>query len=563
MDPSGLGPQHAGLNIHCICNMITTRSGSFSIKESVIAVALSLVAALCVSPYSGYLPDGQITFKWIGAGIAFCATVIIEILFSCTGTGNRTGLGGDIVDIRTIAIPFLVAFLIVTIHSLLQVTRAVPVNSHNGYLVMAGFDNPAGAASAMAVSFPFVLALADRLKDRRIRYAVMCGAFCVIIMILAVARSRVGILASGVVMVLWVIHTNNNVRAGRIVASILAVLVIAAVVYMSFHKRGSNSGRALILGVCWDMFKDAPLFGHGLHGFRSQYMLYQADYLERSTSLVLPMLADNTTHPLNEYALLAVNSGLAGIVVLLSGVILTIMHYLKNPGKESLVGMMVLAGIGVLSLFSYPFRYPSTILGLLSALMLVYKDVLLRLTRTTIIVLRSITTTVSVLGLFLIITWTGYQIQWGKLSEFSNNGKDTNAVIEGYNSLYPKLKYDPYFLFNYSYILSETGDYRKAGNMATESFDLMANYDTALLIADNAKECGNIDTAEKYYWLASRMCPVRFIPLYALFCLFEDTGRQADMKMVGERILSKCIKVHSTEVRQIISDVQMKLLINT
>ncbi len=250
-------------------------SGLQITKGSVITVALSLVAALCVSPYSGYLPDGQITFKWIGAGIVFFTTGIIEILFSCTGTSKRTGIGSDAVIIRTIAIPFLAAFLIVTIHSLLQVTGAVPVNSHNGFRVLAGFDNPAGAASAMAVSFPFVLALADRLKDSRIRYAVMCGAFCVIIMILAIARSRVGILAAGVVMVLWAIHANNNVRAGRIVAAILAVLVIAAVVYMSFHKRGSNSGRAL-------------------------------------------------------------------------------------------------------SLFSYPFRYPLTVLGLLCALVLVYKDVLLR-----------------------------------------------------------------------------------------------------------------------------------------------------------------------------------------
>ncbi len=534
-------------------------SGLQITKGSVITVALSLVAALCVSPYSGYLPDGQITFKWIGAGIAFCATVIIEILFSCIGTSKRTGIGSDVVLIRTIAIPFLAAFLIVTIHSLLQVTGVVPVNSHNGYLVLAGFDNPAGAASAMVVSFPFVLALADRLKDRRIRYAFMCGAFCVIIMILAIARSRVGILAAGVVMVLWAIHANNNVRAGRIVAAILAVLVIAAVVYMSFHKRGSNSGRALILGVCWDMFKDAPLFGHGLHGFRSQYMLYQADYLERCTSRVLPMLADNTTHPLNEYALVAVNFGLAGIAVLLSGIAITIIHYFRNRGDESFVGMMVLAGISVLSLFSYPFRYPLTVLGLLCALVLVYKNVLLRLSRTTIIVLRSITATLSVLGLFLIITWTGYQIKWGRLSESSDNGNDTNAVIEGYSSLYPKLRYDPYFLYNYAYVLSEYGDCKKAGQMAAESFDLMPNYDTVLLIADNAKECGDADMAVEYYWLASRMCPVRFVPLYGLFRLYEELNQLDKMEKVGIVIISKPMKVSSFKVREIKSYVRSKL----
>jgi len=535
-------------------------SGLQITKGSVITVALSLVAALCVSPYSGYLPDGQITFKWIGAGIVFFTTGIIEILFSCTGTSKRTCLDSDIIDIRTIAIPFLVAFLIVTIHSLLQVTETVPINPPDGFRVLAGFDNPAGAASAMAVSFPFVLTLADRLKDRRIRYAVMCGAFCFIIMILAVARSRVGILAVGVVMVLWAIHANNNVRAGRIVASILAVLVIAAVVYMSFHKRGSNSGRALILGVCWDMFKDAPLFGHGLHGFRSQYMLYQADYLERCTSRVLPMLADNTTHPLNEYALVAVNFGLAGIAVLLSGIAITIIHYFRNWGDESFVGMMVLAGISVLSLFSYPFRYPLTVLGLLCALVLVYKDVLLRLSRTTIIVLRSITATLSVLGLFLIITWTGYQIKWGRISVVSDNGNDTNAVIEGYSSLYPKLRYDPYFLYNYAYVLSEYGDCKKAGHMAAESFDLMPNYDTVLLIADNAKECGDADMAEEYYRLASRMCPVRFVPLYGLFRLYKDLDRKEKMREIGKDILSKPVKVSSIEIRTIRNVVQQTLI---
>lgn len=535
-------------------------SGLQITKGSVITVALSLVAALCVSPYSGYLPDGQITFKWIAAGIAFCATVIIEILFSCTGTSKRTGIGSDVFIIRTIAIPFLAAFLIVTIHSLLQVTGAVLVNSHNGFRVLAGFDNPAGAASAMAVSFPFVLALADRLKDRRIRYAVMCGAFCVIIMILAVARSRVGILTVGVVMVLWAIHANNNVRDGRIVAAILAVLVIAAVVYMSFHKRGSNSGRALILGVCWDMYKDAPLFGHGIHGFRSQYMLYQANFLDQCSSQVLPMLADNTTHPLNEYALVAINFGLAGIAVLLSGIAITIIHYFRNRGDESFVGMMVLAGISVLSLFSYPFRYPLTVLGLLCALVLVYKDVLLRLSRTTIIVLRSITATLSVLGLFLIITWTGYQIKWGRLSESSDNGNDTNAVIEGYSSLYPKLRYDPYFLYNYAYVLSEYGDCKEAGHMAAESFDLMPNYDTVLLIADNAKEYGDADMAEEYYRLASRMCPVRFVPLYGLFCLYKDLNRADDMLEIGQTILSKPVKINSYEIRTIRSYVKQTLM---
>lgn len=107
--------------------MITAQSGLHIVKGSVMKVALSLVAVLSVIPYSGHLPDGQIMLKWFCAGIAFCTTVIIQILFACTCTSKDSDT--DVVGIRSFVIPFLIAFLMVGIHSLLQVTGVVPVNS--------------------------------------------------------------------------------------------------------------------------------------------------------------------------------------------------------------------------------------------------------------------------------------------------------------------------------------------------------------------------------------------------------------------------------------------------
>ena len=456
--------------------------------------------------------------------------------------------------------PFLIAGLMVIVHSILQLTGIVSIQSENGFLVLAGFDNPAGVAASLTVSLPFTLALVDKVKDRVIKNVVLFGICVVVMIILTIARSRVGVLASGTVLLLYFLHTLKDIKTRKIIAVLLSLLVLSAIVFMSFSKRGSNSGRMLILSVCWDMFKDAPFFGHGLHGFRSQYMLYQANFLDQCTNNVLPILADNTTHPLNEYALLTVNFGLIGIATLLFGIILTIMHYFKNPSNESFVGMMVIAGISILSMFSYPFRYPLTVIGLLCALLLVYKDMFLETSHTTMIVIRSITATMSALGLFLIITWANYQIQWSKLSFVSDNGYDKMVLIQGYNNIYPKLKKDPFFLYNYAYILSENGECEKAGNMATKSFNLMANYDTALLIADNAKECGDVQVAEEYYRLASRMCPVRFMPLYCLFCLYKDLDRIEDMREIGKVILSKPVKISSNEIRTIRSYVKQALI---
>jgi O-antigen ligase len=525
---------------------LTKLSGVFKCVQ----LLLTTTAILGVISYNNLFYDGQIIGKWIGFGLSLCVTILFVII-----TNTHEKYGFDI-----IVIPFLIAGIIVSIHSLLQITGIIHVNTNNGYHVMAGFDNPAGMAASLTVSLPFTLALIDKVKESVIKYVVLSGTCGVVMIILTIARSRVGILASGVVLLLYVLHTQKNVKTRKIIAFLLSLILLAVVVYMSFSKRGSNSGRALILGVCWDMFKDAPLFGHGLHGFRSQYMLYQADYLEHCGSSVLPMLADNTTHPLNEYALLAVNFGLIGIATLLFGIIMTTMHYFKNQSNESFVGIMTIAGIGVLSMFSYPFRYPLTPLGLLCALLLVYKDVLLNLSRTTMIIIRSITATISVLCLCLIIIWAHYQIQWKELSVVSDNGNETKAVLEGYDILYPKLKNDPYFLYNYAYVLSENGDCKKAGDMAIDSFGLMANYDTALLIADNAKECGDVDMAEEFYWVASKMCPVRFMPLYGLFCLYKELDRTDDMLEIGQTILSKPVKISSNEIRTIRRHVKQSLM---
>lgn len=516
----------------------------------VVLLLLVITATVGVISYNNLFCDGQIIGKWIGLGVSLCATTLF-----LTTTSTHVEYGLDI-----IAIPFLIASIIVSIHSLLQITGIIHVNTVNGYRVLAGFDNPAGVAASLTVSLPFTFAFLDKVKDSVIKYVALSGTCGVVLTILAIARSRVEILASGIVLLLYVLHTLENVKTRKIIAFLLSLILLAAVVYMSFSKRGSNSGRALILGVCWDMFKDAPLFGHGLHGFRSQYMLYQADYLEHCGSSVLPMLADNTTHPLNEYALLAVNFGVIGIAMLLFGIIITIMHYFKNPSNDSFFGIMTIAGIGVLSMFSYPFRYPLTLLGLLCALLLVYKDVLLNLSRTTMIIIRSITAIISSLCLCLLIIWAHYQVQWKEISVVSDNGNETKAVLEGYDILYPKLKNDPYFLYNYAYVLSENGDCKKAGDMAIDSFGLMANYDTALLIADNAKECGDVDMAEEFYWVASKMCPVRFMPLYGLFCLYKELDRTDDMLEIGQTILSKPVKINSNEIRTIRSNVKQTLI---
>lgn len=109
-----------------------------------------------------------------------------------------------------------------------------------------------------------MLALVDGIGNKRMKYSIVMLVSVAVLLIMAANGSRTGILAIGAVMLLYLFRNMDNARRRWIASLLFSLPVIAAVVYLSFLKRASNSGRGLILGVCWNMFRDAPLLGHVL-----------------------------------------------------------------------------------------------------------------------------------------------------------------------------------------------------------------------------------------------------------------------------------------------------------
>lgn len=220
-----------------------------------------------------------------------------------------------------------------------------------------------------------------------------------------------------------------------------------------------------------------------MHGFRSQYMNFQALYLDSCRSEVMGMLADNVTHPLNEYALLAVNFGIIGVTVIIGIAVIIVRYCLKHPSRDGFIGLSVMAGIAVLALFSYPFRYPLTSVALACALLLVFREPL------------------------------------GCLTD-------------------------------------------RCGKVVCSVSAVMSTVGLALFLADQESLRGRKEDAERLYRLAASMCPVRFAPLYGLFCLYEEQGRFDEMKSMGQAILRKRIKVQSAQVSRIRLAVRQRMMMN-
>jgi len=338
---------------------------------------------------------------------------------------------------------------------------------------------------------------------------------------------------------------------------ILPVLLFSLipVAVFSMVKTESNAGRLLILKICLRMVKEHPLLGFGVHGFRENYMLYQAENLKLQEFQDVSFLADSVTHPLNEYMLLLLDFGVVGFSIMALLVVLFARLCFNSSKKDKTLSGSLFVCVAVLSMFSYPFKYPVTVLGLLvccgQCLLERHASDNERTGKCAIIVV-----VLSFLAMVLaFVPWGKRQIEWGRLSLLPQDER-----ISKYGEMYNKMKKDPYFVYDYSCLSFDNGNYSSAIDLALQSFSLFPNYHTAILLADSNLKQNDFVNSEKFYRLALGMCPAKFIPLYGLFNLYDLYGKKQERDSVGREILTRPMKVNSKEVRQIRQAVRQRMV---
>lgn len=95
------------------------------------------------------------------------------------------------------------------------------------------------------------------------------------------------------------------------------------------------------------------LWGYGFGFFKSQYMVYQAEYFQKYDDCDYGLYADNIFHPMNEYVLFLIEQG-----VILSILLLYILFIYMNKVRKDTPQFLSIVVILIVSCFSYPFRYP-------------------------------------------------------------------------------------------------------------------------------------------------------------------------------------------------------------
>jgi tetratricopeptide (TPR) repeat protein len=321
-----------------------------------------------------------------------------------------------------------------------------------------------------------------------------------------------------------------------------------------FLKKDSADGRLLIWRCTYEMLQDKPVQGFGYGGFKANYMNYQAKYFEEHPDSEYALLADNVNRPFNEYLLLLSNYGLMGFILFLAFAWFLWKSFRKNRNKSILVRISgcCLLSIGVFALFSYPLVYPFVwLMGILSVLVIIRQaKYSFKIPIKTGRVLKLILIPIIMLFGVKIYQRMTDEMKWYKIAHKSLLGQ-TEQMLPEYQLLYGKLQNNELFLYNYAAELNVVKQYDKSLAIAKECERLWADYDLQMLIADNYQNIQQYEEAESHYIKASNMCPVRFMPLYELVEVYNETGRKEDALVLARKIIGKEVKIPSSTVSSI------------
>lgn len=447
------------------------------------------------------------------------------------------------------------------IYALAQFFKILP--TYNRYYAYTGsFDNPAVFAMLLSVCVPIAVYYASsKTCSRKAKILWWAGAAGMLVFV-GFSESRTGFISAIISSVIVLLSASDTMRKkllNRKTILILIPLVVLLVFLLYRFKADSADGRLLMWRVSMEMIKEHPVLGWGHNGFTAHYMEYQARYLTENPDSPFILLADNVNNPFNEYLLVLVNYGLAGLSLLLVLLVLLFksLKSLSEAYKPLMIGMTV--GIMTWSFFSYPFSVPFVWIISLLILLVAFIPFIRDHYATTTIPLSLLSTT----GLLIAIHSFVPEHEWNKMSQRSMLG-ETETVLPDYERLYDRMCKNWRFLYNYGAELHHSKHYDRSLSILEECQTMLNDYDVQMLIGDCLQNIGDTIEAIEHYNYAGNMVPNKFLPHYYKMLLLLKKNDTINAVRVASTIIDKPIKIkESPSVQRIIREATAILYKNT
>lgn len=511
---------------------------------------------------------------------------------------------------------FVLSGFLQAIYGLLQLYGIYP-SHHNLFKITGSFFNPAPYALYLAVVFPIALGKVlfnekneknernEKIEKRDIlslfhsfihslnfsslnfssfissffhsfitslTYYLSFATVIAILLVLPATMIRaswLGTIAGSLVVLQFKYHylqiikqfLNNPFR--RIVAVILTIIVVALVGYGLYYlKKDSANGKLFIWEVTLGKIAEKPLFGHGLGRFEAEYNNWQAEYFKKHPEEVdgtKGNVAGNTKYAFNEFLEMASEVGIIGLLLFIAAIgslfyfIPSFLHSFIVLDVSSLISLLFCAVI------SFPF-YSISLLVLLfiligiitihhkAILVLIAHQSPMRLSLAVLLIIFSIS------QLSILRKLPSY-CKWKEANYFYEMLAYSEANST-YKEIIPSLTYEGVLLQQYGKSLQMNGNNKEAAIFLEKAGLYTSDYILYAALGDAYKGTGQYAKAETAFQQATCMEPNKLYPRYLLAKLYDESGQRQKAIETAAGLLSKDIKVHSTAIEEIKTEME-------
>lgn len=478
---------------------------------------------------------------------------------------------------------------VIAVWGLLQL-YGYSLSQHSMFPLTGPFFNPGPFAGFLAVIFPLALYNAfqyyatikevDSWKSLQqlvgsakglhlVAFALSVLCCMCILLVLPAARSRAAWIAAGGggLLIALVYHWSFlqqavqawSVRFRLIVGLVLFFLFVCGSIFLYGFKKDSADGRGLIWKVSTDMVRQYPLWGTGAGTFAGAYGQAQISYFTQGVATVQEQrVAGNPDYAFNEYIQLAVELGLVGLLLFLV-VLLASIGQASVQWKENVGLLGCLLSFLLFAAFSYPFSVLP--FGLVFTYLLAALN-----TRCPQAEQKPNASPVLVWSMKLIVVGTllgllPYQHKVFQAYETWKKCSFGTAMQRRacFKSIYPELKDQAKFLFEYGQTLSQQGQYVESNTVLQQGLLFSCDPMFHNVMGKNYQSLKDYAAAEAAFQNACHMVPERLYPYYLLARLYKESGRWNKALEMARHVVGKEPKVNSTAVREMKNEMKQLL----
>lgn len=527
----------------------------------ILAWMLYYVVSFFLSTKYNHLPNQALVMLML-----FSTYLYIRRVLSFTSLNNVIYLYYVIVLIGSVE----------SIYGILQLLNILPNISN--FKLGGSFGNPGDLANFLSLTYIVTLGLFFITKKRNLKLVLFVTiVFQLIVIIFSSARTAW--IASGLLSIVafwyfrfrfitikFIVEKIKVHKFFSLIAFFCILFACISVIIMLYKfKPTSADGRIFMNKLSKELILEKPFFGHGYNSFFSVQHQKQMDYFKHNpTDSINGWVATEVVFAFNDYLQLAIEFGCI-LLILIFTLLLRLFSFRESFNSTNkqypellFIGRVTLGSILISMLFSYPLQNPTIFLCffiLISCISIFDKKEVYTLK------VKKATTVVSAtFALIFVCLITVYSIEsmlyglkWKHASNlFTKNKKESLLQYENINSF---LKHDISFVFNYGSILFDAGEYRKCVKYYEKNMYLCQTSDIFLMMGQSYEELIEYKKAEESYKNASYISPIRFIPKYRLFKLYQKTGNEDMATIMANDIKKMKIKVYSDPVRNIKTEV--------